>query len=73
MSLRIVPTPLAPPANFPSPREGRWDPALAEAIVPSAARDSALARLGQPDAVVVTTGQQPGLFTGPLYTIYQAL
>jgi bacillithiol biosynthesis cysteine-adding enzyme BshC len=73
MSLRVVPTTLAPVAEFPSPREGQFDPDLAAAIVPSAAREAALARLVTPGALVVTSGQQPGLFTGPLYTIYKAL
>lgn len=73
MTLRFVPTPLAPVVELPAPREGPFDPALADAILPAPARDAVLARLTEPGAFIVTTGQQPGLFTGPLYTLYKAV
>jgi bacillithiol synthase len=73
MTFRFVPTPLDTPLVLPEPREGGLHPALREAFVPSAAREGALARLAEPGALAVTSGQQPGLFTGPLYTVHKAL
>ena len=73
MSLRFVPTPLEHPLEAPSPRPGSFDPALEDAFLPSPTRDQQLARLRTPGALAVTTGQQPGLFTGPLYTVHKAL
>lgn len=71
--MRFVPTPLPATLELPAPREGQFDPALADAIVPSSAREPVLSRLLEPGAGVVTTGQQPGLFTGPLYTVHKAV
>jgi bacillithiol biosynthesis cysteine-adding enzyme BshC len=73
MTLRFVPTPLAAPVELPTARESVWDPTLADVILPTAAREGALQRLSEPGSFVVTTGQQPGLFTGPLYTVYKAV
>ena len=74
MSFRLVETPLGilPPLSPPA-RGGEAASLPLEAFLPSAAAEAAVARLKRPGALAVTTGQQPGLFGGPLYSVHKAL
>lgn len=51
----------------------RWFEALEGAIAPGGEAERRLGRVIAERGVLVTTGQQPGLFGGPLYTIAKAL
>ncbi len=73
MTLPIADTPLADRLALPVPRADAWNPALEPALYPGPGREALLARLHSPGALVVTTGQQPGLLTGPSYAITKAL
>ncbi|HTC23500.1 MAG TPA: bacillithiol biosynthesis cysteine-adding enzyme BshC [Gemmatimonadales bacterium] len=73
MTVRFASTPLEAMLASPEPRAGGFDRQLLPAIVTAPGHESLRQRLEAPGVLVVTTGQQPALFTGPLYTIHKAL
>lgn len=73
MSFRIVSTPLNAAVREPRRRNGGLGAGVIEGFLPAPGLAPVLQKLAQPDVLVVTTGQQPALFTGPLYTVHKAL
>ncbi|HEY3219412.1 MAG TPA: bacillithiol biosynthesis BshC [Gemmatimonadales bacterium] len=70
MIQRILSTPLLKSgATIPAGTPRRIAAEVLAAVLPGPGRD----RLAAGEVLVVTTGQQPTLFTGPLYTLYKAL
>jgi bacillithiol biosynthesis cysteine-adding enzyme BshC len=78
VTLELLPTPIAPLPAIPWPdraqeRERPIAAALRAACLATGAAERQLDRLFAPRALCVTTGQQPGLFLGPLYAVYKAV
>ena len=74
MTFRVVTTPIGGALPVaPEPRDGGLDQSILAAFLPVAGVAGQLARLREPGALAVTTGQQPALLGGPLYTVHKAL
>ncbi len=76
MTYRLVPTPLdgqGAELEWPEARPGGMADGMLDACIRTDGIREALDSLAQPEVLVVTSGQQPGLFTGPLYTLYKAI
>jgi uncharacterized protein YllA (UPF0747 family) len=58
-----------PAGKLPAGKPRRIHADALAAMLPGPGRD----RLANGDVLAITTGQQPGLFTGPLYTVFKAL
>ena len=72
--MRIVPTPLTQSVPLPEPsRAGGVAENLLSALIDAPGIEPVRQRLKDPATLVVTTGQQPALFTGPMYTMHKAL
>ncbi len=70
MISRILSTPLPMAAGtLPAGKPRRVHPDVLASVLPGPGRD----RLAAGEVLAITTGQQPALFTGPLYTVYKAL
>jgi len=71
--MRILPTPFAAPTPWPTEVAAGVAESLRPSFIDGPGQSDSRARLADPEVLVVTTGQQPALFTGPLYTIHKAL
>lgn len=70
MIARVVSTPIpAPAGKIPAGQPRRIQPDVVQAVLPGPGHD----RLAGGEVLAVTTGQQPALFTGPLYSVNKAL